>query len=755
MSLAMSTALSALMASQRMAEITSHNVANVNTPGFSRQEGILKPSLPVVTTAGIMGTGVTIDRIVAIRDEFLNQRIGSQKTNLGKAEAQSKALAELENIIMPGADANLGNSIDEFFRSINELVGNPQSEVPRESVRQSALMLADMFHMVNGQLRQLQTDLNREFDQTVEQANSLLQQIADLNWRIVSAAGGSDAANDLVDERNLYVEELSRLMTIQVTTERGSANVLFEGRLVVSGTDRLELEPDAADGRLKLCIAGTGDTFETTGGALGAQAELYDETLPRYIEYFDQMAKGLIREFNATHATGVGLQNGYTTLTSTVQLADLDRNAVPGDEPLAQQALAFPPVAGKLYITVTNDTTGEMHRASIDYDPAVDSVNDIAAKIAAVPYMNASVTSGYLTMTAWPGCRFDFSNKLLPDGGSLGTSQISVSGAYAGSSDRSYTFYAMNTGTVGQAGDLRIAVVDDRGRSLGLLNVGKGYTPGTPLSVADGVSVSFGAGALTAAGVQTAAGPFALADGDQLTISLDGGPAAAVTFHAADFSDIAAATAQEVAAAINAAGAGVRAAVVDGTVMIVPEVQSASTTISAAGAAAPKLGIAAGTVSTDSRSVSVLGQTDTGGLLTALGINPFFEGDGSGNITLAAHIRADVGNIAAAKSSPPGDNANAVKLAQVKARLVLNGTSTLNEYYSSVVGKVGIEASQASRSQETQTKLVENLESQRNSIAGVSLEEEMAKLMQNQQAYYAAIRLLKAVDEMLQSLMTL
>jgi len=714
---------------------------------------VLKPSLPVQTTAGVMGTGVTIERILAIRDDFLNSRIASQKTNLGKTEVQNKTLAGLESVILPSPDSGLGNAIDDFFRSINELANNPQSDVSRESVRQSALTLSTTFHSVNGQLRQLQTDARNEFDDTIDQANSYVQQIADLNMRIMSLSGLTDTANDLIDERTLRIEQLSQLIDIQTTQERGMTGVLFEGRLIVSGTDSLSFASDSSGGRLKLKVSGTDDTFETASGTIGGLSELYNSTIPQYIGYIDEIARGLIGEFNAVHTTGVGVQNGYATLVSSAELADLDLNGIAGDELLASQALPFPPAAGTLYITVTNTTTGEMTRRAIDYDPAVDSVQSLAGKIAGVPYVNASVTSGFLTITAWPGYRFDFSNKLLPDGGQLGTSQLTVSGAYEGSDDRGYTFYPINSGTVGQTEDLRVAVMDSKGRSLGLVQVGSTYTPGAPIPIADGISVAFGAGDLQAAVLQAAAGPFALADGDELTFSVDGGPDATVTLNAADFADISQATVYELADVVNAAGAGVTATVVDGTLRISSDHLTPGSTISAGGSAAAKLGLPAGTIANDSQSINGLGQTDTGGLLRALGINSFFQGDGAGNITLSEHILSNLGNIAAAKTSPPGDNANAVLLARIKNSRIMSGnTQTLNDFFAAVVGRAGIVAEQASRGMETQTKLVENLEQQRMSISGVSLEEEMARLMQTQQAYYAAIRLLSSIDEMLQSL---
>ena len=207
---------------------------------------------------------------------------------------------------------------------------------------------------------------------------------------------------------------------------------------------------------------------------------------------------------------------------------------------------------------------------------------------------------------------------------------------------------------------------------------------------------------------------------------------------------------------INNADVGVSAAAVDGTVMVYPEAGGASSSIKVGGAAATALGLTTNTVATDSQTIDVLGQSDTGGLLTALGLNSFFEGDSGGDIRVSSHVLSNTDNVAAAKYSPPGDNANAVELAQIKQRQIADGGSqTLNDFFAALLGRVGVDASHAFRSHDTQTKLIESMESQRQSIVGVSLEEEMAKLVQNQQAFMAAAKLIGILDEMLRTLTNL
>ena len=179
MSLAMSTALSAMTVAQRLAEISSHNIANANTPGYSRQVAVLRAALPIRTTAGLMGTGVTIDRIMAIRDGFLSMRLNAQEASLGKSEIQSKSLAEMEAIILPGPDTGLGFTIDEFFRSVNELATNALSAVSRESVLQSAVTLAGTFKSTTDQLRQLATEQVLDRQSVSSKAGILLENVLD------------------------------------------------------------------------------------------------------------------------------------------------------------------------------------------------------------------------------------------------------------------------------------------------------------------------------------------------------------------------------------------------------------------------------------------------------------------------------------------------------------------------------------------------------------------------------------------------
>ena len=279
MSLATSSALSALAVAQRLAEVSSHNIANANTPGYTRKIAVVRPSIPVMTTAGLMGTGVTIESIVSVRDHFLSLRINAQQSGLGNTEILSRTLSELENILVPGPDTGLGQAIDDFFRAVNELSTNAQGAVSRESLVQSAGALCGVFRSTTDQLGQLRSDLRNQYDHAVDQINSYLEQIVDLNGRIMALSSGSNTASDLVDQRDRIVEQLSRIVPIQVAVDGNVSNILLEGRLVASGTDRMAVESDSSDGRIKLQIQGTTDTFDTTKGLLGGLASLYELNL--------------------------------------------------------------------------------------------------------------------------------------------------------------------------------------------------------------------------------------------------------------------------------------------------------------------------------------------------------------------------------------------------------------------------------------------------------------------------------------------
>lgn len=198
------TALRSLQAQQLALEITGHNIANANTPGYSRQVAGLAASSPYTnpafnrpTTAGQIGTGVAVETITRMRDQFVDVQIRQENQSLGRWQARNNNLHQLELIYNEPSDTGIANALDQFWTSLQELANRAENTSVRAVVQQQAVILTDTIRSVHDQVAQLQNDLNQEISTRVSEINSLANQIADLNEQIGKVTSLGDNANDL------------------------------------------------------------------------------------------------------------------------------------------------------------------------------------------------------------------------------------------------------------------------------------------------------------------------------------------------------------------------------------------------------------------------------------------------------------------------------------------------------------------------------------------------------------------------------
>ena len=225
--------LRAMQAQQRALETSSHNIANATTPGFSRQRAVMAttapwpvPSLNMPSGAGQVGTGVEVSHIERIRASFLDDQIRNELVKLGEWEQRADALDQVEAIFMEPTETGLNTLISQFWESWQELSKDPESSAVRTTVVETANSLADAFQHTHLQLSQLQDELGRLIDIELSQVNDLTSQIAALNKQIVNIKAADLSPNDLMDTRDLLLDELSKLVNIKVVEEKdGSATV--------------------------------------------------------------------------------------------------------------------------------------------------------------------------------------------------------------------------------------------------------------------------------------------------------------------------------------------------------------------------------------------------------------------------------------------------------------------------------------------------------------------------------------------------
>ncbi len=410
-------AVSGLLAHQTAIQVTGHNIANVDTDGYSRQRADLVSQVPQNTPYGPLGRGVTVADIFQIRDRFLDTVFQNETQRSMEMGVERDFLQRIEDIFQEPSEIGLSALINEFFATVQALANYPEEQPLRASLIAAASVLAESFNDIDRRLEQLRTDANNEIIMRVSEVNSLAERIAKLNYNIVRAEAGGKTANDFRDQRTVLLDELAELVNIYtVEMSNGSTTVLVSGDVIVDGAYWTELatqvnpalDPDRND-LVEVVIVSSGRVLNISGGRFKGLLDARDVHVPEVSGKIDELARALIFEFNKIHTQGNGLV-GSTTLTSDNAVldatADLDDSVATG--------LTFTPIDGSFEINVI-DNLGNVVTTVIQVDldgaGADDSLTDLAANINSVANITASVSGdNRLVIDAAPTYSFVFSN---------------------------------------------------------------------------------------------------------------------------------------------------------------------------------------------------------------------------------------------------------------------------------------------------------------------------------------------------------
>ena len=323
-------------AAQAGINTTGQNIANANTEGYTRQRIDQQATSPLLTTSGAYGQGVEIVSIERLRDRFLESQIRDSRSDTKFNEQLDNIYLQIETIISDplspisdtldnASSSGLNNLLSRFFRSMNDLSLNPEAPEVRSAAIESGLSLAQTFNMVGDQLRTLRSDLNGQASRLVDEVNRMTNEISGLNRRIaVSEVGGTVNANDLRDQRDLLLSQLSEI--IPITTEEqanGAIDVNLAGERIVDGVNHREIlkESTASPDGLEIFRLRVGETGLDVkdelirGGELGAVLQARDKIVPFFSEEIDTLARGVIFEVNKIHSASTGL-DGYIEVDS-------------------------------------------------------------------------------------------------------------------------------------------------------------------------------------------------------------------------------------------------------------------------------------------------------------------------------------------------------------------------------------------------------------------------------------------------------
>ena len=343
----LSIASSGLFAAQRALDITGHNISNANTRGYSRQRlnQAAQDPMSIVGGQGQLGLGVKMQFISQVRDEMLDIKYRTEVNTLGEWEEKYNSISQIEAIFNEPTDTGIRKVMDNFFEGLNSLSKDPSSPTTRAVFIQSAVALAQNFNHMTDNFEKMIRDANEEVESSVRSINSMGSQIARLNEQILEAELDGSRANDLRDARNLLIDDLSKLVDIQVKEvpisngNSSTLSILIQGTPLVNHTDTnvLELETDQdhpmyKDGldaipprtdlstiRVSNIKWATGSSLDQTklGGTIGGQLQQRDgfkdenKGIPYYVRFTSEFAKSFAETINTAHAAGYAL--GATT----------------------------------------------------------------------------------------------------------------------------------------------------------------------------------------------------------------------------------------------------------------------------------------------------------------------------------------------------------------------------------------------------------------------------------------------------------
>jgi flagellar hook-associated protein 1 FlgK len=357
----MSIAGQALITQQQAISVTSHNIANVNTPGYSRQELAMSTNVPSDSEIGPMGNGVSPDAIERIYDRFINAQINNESQELGRWDAQKNAVESLEMIFNETYGYGLSEAMSEYWNAWQALTINPAGSAERQVLVTRAQILTSTFNKLDSDLTLSQQDLDLTIQGTITDINRLSAQLADLNQKIVASEIGTQNANDYRDRRDLVLKELSELIDLNAFEDaNGNVSVLnASGRPLVSGTAswQLSTELNVVSGLQDVVWLDTdGNSVninnDISGGKLKGWLEARDVLIPGFLNRLDALAQTLVTEVNNLHQTGFDLNGiaGEVFFDGTGTAADIEVNAnIVGDPGLIAASfdpLPFPSAPG-------------------------------------------------------------------------------------------------------------------------------------------------------------------------------------------------------------------------------------------------------------------------------------------------------------------------------------------------------------------------------------------------------------------------
>lgn len=332
-----------LYAQQTGLYTTGNNISNANTLGYTRTRVNMQATQGLLSSPGLLGTGVEASSIQRIRDTFVDNQFRQESNKLGYWESRSNAISQIEDIIGEPSEYGLQKSLSEFWSSLQTLATSPSSSGARAVVIQRAQDVAESFNHLHNSLTEAQTNIGKEISFSTDNINSLLEQVAKLNGQISGMESSGYLPNELYDQRDLLLDELSTYLPIETKYEKtgGGTSAIAEGSVTVTlkmangekielvkgkefgevGTNPTDLHVSGENQLIQgITIKAVGETDSTNydhtklldSGKLKSLINSYGTSdgnglYPDMINDLNKMAEAFANEFNRVHQEGKDL----------------------------------------------------------------------------------------------------------------------------------------------------------------------------------------------------------------------------------------------------------------------------------------------------------------------------------------------------------------------------------------------------------------------------------------------------------------
>jgi flagellar hook-associated protein 1 len=298
----------ALMAEQGALNITTNNIANVNTPGYTREVPILSEAATIQQGNVRFGGGVVMNQFQSVRDQLLQLRMYEETQQQNNSGTQLNSLTQIESLFSDPTKG-VGGAMTDFFNSLSQLSTNPTDNSARQQVLSTANNLAIAFHQSVSGLGTIQSDLDQSVPQAINQINQLTSQIATLNGQVAQIQGLGQDPGTVQDQRDQLITQLSALVNVSVTTsEHGLTLTTANGVPLVVANKSFDLQTsNTASGFSNVVAQGQDITSQITGGKLAGIINVRDQVIPDLLNRLDTLANQFSTSFNTQNQAGFTL----------------------------------------------------------------------------------------------------------------------------------------------------------------------------------------------------------------------------------------------------------------------------------------------------------------------------------------------------------------------------------------------------------------------------------------------------------------